>query len=282
MFAPIARCYAHGILDKRCVEKPVLAPWPRNQVQRPRANADYAAMLRAWQQYLPKGTDAFVFDYHFWWSVAKDLLSTDFAGVLHDDVRQYADASVNGMLACQTQRNTFPTGLPQAAMAAYLWSADATPDVVEADYLAAAFGLDATLARDFLHEFTTATGACGHGNKYWLHLPKRRVRSVRRVLRTALPRLRGALAAAEHPVWKRSLKLLLVFVQYQQKLWRAFAARANGNPQAATFIQETIAFLQRGEKQLHPWMDTPYYIRILRDELLPDWAEEDATMAAGV
>ncbi|HOF89271.1 MAG TPA: hypothetical protein PLZ36_14385, partial [Armatimonadota bacterium] len=188
----------------------------------------------------------------------------------------------NGMLACQTQRNTFPTGLPQAALAAYLWSAAATPEAVEADYLAAAFGPDAALACEFLRAFAAATGARGHGNTYWRHLPKRRVRAVRRVLRAFLPRLRAALAAAEHPVWKRSLKLLLVFVQYQQKLWRAFAARANGNPQAAAFIQETITFLQRGEKQLHPWMDTPYYVRILRDELLPDWAAADARVAAGV
>ncbi len=276
MFAPIARCYAHSILDKRCAAKPVLAPWGRNQVARPRANTDYAAMLRAWQQYLPKGTDAFVFDYHFWWSVAKDLLSTDFVGMLQDDVRQFHDAGVNGMLACQTQRNSFPTGLPQVAMAAYLWSDSATADAVEAEYLAAAFGPDAALAREVLHAFAEATGACGHGNTYWLNLPKRRVRTVRRVLRTVLPGVRQALAAAAHPVWKRSLKLLLFFVQYQQKLWRAFAARANDNPEAPLFIQDTIAFLARAEKQLHPWMDTSYYIRILRDELLPGWAEEDA------
>jgi hypothetical protein len=282
MFAPIARCYAHSILDKRCAAKPVLAPWPRNQVVRPRANTDYAAMLRAWQRYLPAGTDAFVFDYHFWWSVAKDFLSADFAGMLRDDVRQYHDAGVNGMLACQTQRNTFPTGLPQVAMGAYLWSADATAEGVATDYLAAAFGPDAALVGDFLRTLTEATGACGHGNTYWLSLPKRRVRTVRRVLRTFLPHIRVALAGAAHPVWKRSLKLLLFFVQYQQKLWRAFAARANDNPDAPAFIQETIAFLTRAEKQLHPWMDTPYYVRILRDELLPGWAEEDAKVLVGV
>lgn len=89
MFAPISRCYAHSILDRRCSAEPPLQPWPRNKVGVPRANSDYRDMLKAWQAYLPAGTDAFVFDYHFWVHFPDDLLTSDFARMLYHDVREY-------------------------------------------------------------------------------------------------------------------------------------------------------------------------------------------------
>jgi hypothetical protein len=275
MFAPISRCYAHPILDKHCSAGAPLTPFARNQVTTPRANTDYAAMLKAWQRYLPAGTDAFVFDYHFWWPVSKELLSTDFTRLLHADVQQYRAAGLHGMMSCQTQRNAVPTGLPQTAMGAFLWDDTLTPEALEADYFPAAFGPAAGVAQAFLRDFAAATGACGHRNVFWTGLSKRRARLVRRILRTYAPQLKAALDDAAHPVWKRSLKLLVFWMRYQQKLWRAFAARANNNPDAAAFIHEAIAFLQRTERQMHPWIDTPFWLRVLQLELLPAWEAED-------
>lgn len=276
MFAPIARCYAHPILDPHCTEEPVLTPFQRNQVLRPRANSDYAAMLRAWQRYLPAETDSFVFDYHFWWPFPKDLLSTNYAHMLRDDVRQYRKAGLHGLLNCQIQRTSMPTAIAQMAMAAYLWNPQTTVAEFEADYFPAAFGPAAEIAREFLAAFAHATGACGHANRWWRGLTQRKVRAVRRVLRTFAPQLKQALAAGGHPVWQRSLKLLLYFIRYQQFLWQAMSARVNGQPAAKALLLRTIAFLERTEPTVYRWVDTPYFTRILRDELLAEWEQDDA------
>ncbi|MHB9132357.1 MAG: DUF4838 domain-containing protein [Armatimonadota bacterium] len=282
MFAPIARCYAHTILDKRCIEKPVLTPFTRNQVARPRSNADYAAMLRAWQRYLPAGTDAFVFDYHFWWALPKDLLGTNYLYMLHDDVQQYRKAGLNGILNCQLQRTTMPTGLPQIAMAEYLWNPELTPEEVKDHYFPAAFGPASHLAQEFLDAFAQATGACGHGNKWWLGMSRYKARTVRRVLRQHVPHLRQAFKETKNPVWKRSWELLLYYVRYQQLLWTAIIARTNNRPEAVDLIHRTIDYLWRTEPKFYHWVDTHFFVRILRDELLADWAEEDAKKLAPV
>ena len=227
------------------------------------------------EQYLPAATDSFVFDYHFWWPFAKDLLSTNYARMLRDDVRQYRRAGLHGLLSCQLQRTAMPTALAQIAMATYLWNPRTTAAELNERYFPAAFGPAAKVARAFLAAFTRATGACGHGNRWWAGVSKRKARTVRRVLRTYLPRLKQALAASPHPVWQRSLKLLLYFVRYQQHLWRALTARAHGNPEAKALLQRTIDFLRRSESLVYRWVDTPYWTRILRDELLQEWEQED-------
>ena len=275
MFAPIARCYAHPILDARCAADAPLPRFRRNRVVRPRANADLAAMLRAWQQYLPAGTDSFVFDYHFWWPFPKDLLGTDYVRMLHADVRQYAEAGVNGVLNCQIQRTSMPTAFAQMAMAAYLWDSRLTVEEFRQRAYPAAFGPAADAARAFLEAFVEATGACGHENKWWRGVTANKASAVRRVLREHAPRIREALRAAEHPVHKLSLKLLAYYIRYQAPLWKAMAARAAGRPDAADLVHQTIAFLQQTEPRVYRWMDTHYFVRILRDEMLPEWAEED-------
>ncbi|HEY3416106.1 MAG TPA: hypothetical protein VGM23_04390, partial [Armatimonadota bacterium] len=63
-----------------------------------------------------------------------DWLSTDYATMLRDDVRQYRRVGINGMVSCQTQRTAMPTALAQFALGRYLWNPDVPSDEVIEDY----------------------------------------------------------------------------------------------------------------------------------------------------
>jgi len=274
MFAPISRCYAHSILDPKCSAKPPLQPWSRNQVGAPRANSDYRDMLKAWQDYLPAGTDAFVFDYHFWIHFPNDLLTSDFARMTYRDVREYHRAGVNGMVHCQLQRTSLPTALAQIAAAEYLWSDRVTAREVEDQYFSAAFGPTSELARGFLGNFRKLVGAGTNHDHWWNGRTPRMTRKVVKLLRAALPKLRTTLKESGHPVWKLSWKLLLHWTRYMALIWMALDARARGQADAPAKLDKAVAYLQRIEPQVYPWMDIPFWLHA-PNAMRAQWQEED-------
>lgn len=275
MFAPITRCYAHAILDRRCAGEKAYLPFERNHGTLPRANDGYAAVLKAWQEYLPAGTDSFSFDYHLLWSFPQDLIGSDFAHMLRDDVRQYLRAGVNGILSCQTQRTSLPTALAQIALHEYLWNPKLPAGALEDAFFPAAFGPDAALARGFLQAYAKATGACAHMNEWWQHVTPRRAAAVRRVLADYRPLIGDALADCTHRVWRTSLKLLVHYIRYEQLLWRALQTRAQGDwPKSRAQLQQVIDFLLRTEPQVYRWIDVPGWMA-----QLPNWFAMDEANA---
>lgn len=274
MFAPISRCYAHSILDPKCSAEPALEPWQRNQVGAPRANSDYRDMLKAWQEYLPKGTDAFVFDYHYWIHFCNDLLTSDFARMTYADVRQYHRAGINGMMNCQIQRTSLPTALAQIATAEYLWSEKVTAKDVEDRYFPAAFGPEADLACGFLDAFRKLVGISTNHDHWWNGRTPRQTRAIVRLLRASLPELRAEMQASAHPVQKLSWKLLVHWARYMELVWAAIDARAHGQADAAARIAKATAYLQRIEPLVYPWMDVPFWLHA-PNAVLAQWKEED-------
>lgn len=264
MFAPISRCYAHTILDPRCAEGQPAQPFARNAVTPPRANADFATILRAWQQYLPSGTDAFVFDYHLWWNVSNDLLATNLSSLFPRDIQDYRQAGLNGLLSCQVQRAFVPTALPMVAMALALWNPDTSSKLIEEQYLTTAFGPNATLVTSFLHNFIVATGACAHGNDWSVDMSKVKATAVLSVLTTYLPRIQSATQSCDQPVEKHSLQLLLFYMRLQTYIWQALHARAAGDADAVTFLGKAITYAEQNENSLQRSIDMPYWTEPLR------------------
>jgi len=274
MFAPISRCYAHSILDPKCSAEPPLEPWQRNQVGRPRANSDYRDMLKAWQEYLPKDTDAFVFDYHYWIHFCNDLLTADFLHTTYYDVRQYHRAGINGMMNCQLQRTSLPTALAQIATAEYMWSDRVTAKDVEDRYFPAAFGPECELARDFLDAFRKLVGVSTNHDHWWNGRAPRRTRAIVRLLRAGLPELRAEMQASAHPVQKLSWKLLTHWARYMELIWSAIDARARGRADAHAKIEKAAAYLKRIEPQVYPWMDIPFWLHA-PNAIQGQWKAED-------
>ncbi len=267
MFAPISRCYGHAILDPRCTAEPPPVPYTRNAVTTPRANGDYAAMLRAWQRYLPPGTDAFAFDYPLWQNFPNEWLGMDAAALFAEEVGQYRGAGVNGILSCQLQRAFVPTSLGQHALAHWLWNCKAPLAPFVDRFFVDAFGSEGSVAQDFYHAFTAANGPRVHGNAWWeTDANPERVAAVRRVLREYTPRLREAAARGRSlpSVQRRSWSLLLFFVAFQTRLWQALEAAHGIRPSpglAERRFAALDAYLARAERRLYRWIDASYWRR---------------------
>jgi len=277
MFAPISRCYSHAILDPTCVVEPPLTPYRRNQVTTPRANADYAAMLRAWQQYLPAGTDSFVFDYHLWVNAPNELLNTNYRDVIHDDAAQYHGVGVNGIMSCQMQRVCVPTALAQYTLGISLWDARATSAEIGAAYGKAAFGPDAELAQACLDAFA-ATAINRPHDRVWMRMvTKPQTKAVLAVIKEFLPRLSAARAACTHPTWRLSLRLLIYFLRYQRLLWQALAMHFRSESEAIRLLDEAKAYLVRTEPRYYRWIDTVYWTGLI-DCIAYDWKQQAAVV----
>ncbi len=264
MFAPISRCYGHAILDPRCAAEPPPAPYERNAVSVPRANGDYAAMLHAWQRYLPPGTDAFAFDYPLWLNAPNEWVGMDAAALFSEDVPQYREAGVNGILSCQLQRAFVPGSLAQQALAHWLWNPRAPLEPFIEGYFADAFGEPGSVALDFYRAFTAATGAQAHGNRWWKGLPVERIAAVRGVLRTFTPLLRAATARAQAlpPAQRHSWALLRFFAALQTRLWQALQAARGGRPDpdlAQRRFAALDAYLAGSERRRYRWIDSSYW-----------------------
>ncbi len=140
MFAPSGRTYSvsYGDMDRETVIP--LEPYRRNDNRGPRSVEGYLARLGRWQAQFPG--DGFVFDYHLMWDYVCDPGYHECARILHRDMASLDKIGLNGMVSCQVQRASFPTGLPMYAMAKALWDRESDFDRVEQEYFKAAFGED--------------------------------------------------------------------------------------------------------------------------------------------
>jgi len=149
MFAPITRSYTKAFSDFDLNEEVTLAPFHRNRLQMPTSVALNCAYLRKWQND-QQISDSFDFDYHLMWDHYKDPGYYECAKVLHRDMAGLSEFGLDGMVSCQTQRSSFPTGLPLYAMAKALWDKSSSFEDVSNEYFTAAFGEEGKETEEYL------------------------------------------------------------------------------------------------------------------------------------
>ena len=139
MFAPISRGYAtpYNNYDKSQGRVPV-APFVLNNPSLPRSIGEFISHLEGWQDMF--GGDSFDFEYHLMWAHYADPGYMKISKVLHTDMASLDNIGLNGMVSCQTQRVSFPTGMPMYSMAKALWDKNSSFDDVCNEYFTAAFG----------------------------------------------------------------------------------------------------------------------------------------------
>ncbi len=148
MFAPITRTYAKALTDFDRSKKPILLPYRRNKNEMPSSVAENIAHLESWQAEF-KG-DSFDFDYHLMWHHVLDFGYYEIARVLHDDMANLDKIGLNGMVSCQVQRASFPTGLPMYTMARVLWNKEANFESITHEYFMASFGAEDAAVEEYL------------------------------------------------------------------------------------------------------------------------------------
>ena len=152
MFAPITRTYTNAYVDADLSEVITLSPYKRNRLEMPRGVGENVARLRKWQEQFEG--DSFIFDYHFMWDHFRDPGYSQIAQVMFDDMKNLDKLRLNGMLSCQVQRASFPTGLGISMMAKTLWNKNADFDAEADHYYAKAFGRDAQDVRQYLSKLS--------------------------------------------------------------------------------------------------------------------------------
>ena len=164
MFAPITRKYGISYTDALACPATTTA-YVRNRLEMPKELADNLAYLRLWQDQF--SGDSFVFDYHLMWAHASDPGYERCAKNLFEDMKSLRKLGLNGMVSCQVQRCSFPTGLPMHMMARALWDETCDYEKEVRDYYRAAYGKDAEAVHNYLSQVSGNISvyesvACGH------------------------------------------------------------------------------------------------------------------------
>lgn len=149
MFAPITRTYTNAFADADFSKPVELVPYKRNQLVMPKSVAENVARLSRWQKEQLDG-DSFDFDYHLMWDHYLDPGYYECARILHKDMVNLDKIGLHGMMSCQIQRVSFPTGLPMYAMAKGLWDKNSAFEDICEEYFAAAFGEDGKTVETYL------------------------------------------------------------------------------------------------------------------------------------
>lgn len=152
MFAPITRTYtkpfgtAGEAVDRESL--PPLPPYRLNQMEFSADVKDNLAFLYHWQKEF--SGDSFDYDYHLMWDIDKEIGGLKLAQVLYEDCIHLKDMGLNGLISCQQNRASFPSGLCQYIMGRTLFDPSCRfSDLVE-EYAEAAYGEASALALRYL------------------------------------------------------------------------------------------------------------------------------------
>lgn len=253
MFAPIGRCYQHRIGDRSCGEDlPTQRP-PRNQVVMPASNRGNVQQLEMWEDYAPP--DSFAFDYHYWTPWRADYLGYDVAGLMAQDLEDYEELGVGGMVACATLRPAYPTGWAMYGTA--LGLAGEAPNAGEEErYYRLAFGEGGQVARELLAGVLARRAHPDQGDRWWEVLSREQAEELAKWLEEAESRLDEAAKTAanerEKTAW-RVLRHWREFALYQAQAAEAYQAGDRGK--AARQVAAAREFLERTEPEVHRFVD---------------------------
>ena len=146
LFAPIFRSYAYSLPKDR--EKTKIVPYCRNQNDFPASLGASLDYFNEWKK-VWKGSNV-AFEYHFWRHQYYDLSGLMQARIINNDVKIYQKNSINGIIACGTQRTCFPNGFPFYTYARTLFDTTLSYEEIQEDYFSHLYGEDWRLFRDYL------------------------------------------------------------------------------------------------------------------------------------
>jgi hypothetical protein len=254
MFAPISRCYGHRLADPLCANDHSLGEPRLNEVVMPQGNRHNLELLGLWNSVRP--ADSFAFDYHFMAIWLQDYLSVRLAELVPQDLADYREKGINGIINCCTQRAFYPNGWPYYVMARTLWGT-APGAELKARYFAHAYGENASAAGDFLDRLACLSGSPVHRLSWWDTADAGKVSAVLEFLREREPVLAAAFQGARTPAQKRSWRLLLHYRQLLVVLWNALSEKLSGDVDGARAqLRRAEEFLRETEGDTASALDT--------------------------
>ena len=152
LFAPIFRSYAYSMPDGRGNTE--ILPYKRNNNRFPSDLASSFDYFDEWRKTW-KGANV-AYEYHFWRHQCYDLSGLMQARLLNEDVKNYKENGVNGIIQDGSQRSFFPSGLSFNTYARTLFDTSLSYEEIEEDYLSHIYGKNWRDLRDYLRKLYDA------------------------------------------------------------------------------------------------------------------------------
>jgi hypothetical protein len=231
MYAPMNRCYRHGLDDPRCGEEPDLRRPALNRFVPPRGNRAFAALAELWKSANPP--DSFIFDYHMWRAVWWDGLGEDVGRVMARDIKALRGLGLNGLVSCQCIRAFYPLPYLPNAIADMLWNSRLSPRRHRERIMVAAFGKHAGDVEDYFGKAIEAfrLGA-GHDHRslatHGGQAERRRLEEAASFAEAARARLAGLAGREREGVVRTSLELVALHAEQAARVAEARLARLDG------------------------------------------------------
>jgi len=270
MFAPITRCYAHRLAAPDCGEEHELVRPARNEMQMPTDNPDLVQLWRLWDW--SDRPNSFVFDYHFIRPWLGDRLSLYLAELMPEDIADFAELGLGGLVNCATERIFYPTGWPYYLTARLLWGELASPED-RRRYFTLAYGESAGIAQYFLDGLVAVNGASIHHPQWWQQVESSRLPEARSFVEAQRTNLEDAAAHAISETQTRSWQLLLHYRELVSRFLDAQYHRECGAVDEAMAELEGIKqFVQQTEPETARALDA-YVLLVCLEQLRRLWAD---------
>ncbi len=252
MFAPITRTYSTTYNELDLDKDIELAPYVLNKVELPTSLEENVAYLKSWQTG-HFSSDEFLFDYHLMWDHYNDPGYYECARTVHTDMANLDKIEMNGMVSCQLQRVTFPTGLPLYSMAKALWNKNSKFEDIAKEYFTAAFGEDAEVVEAYLSTLSKLFCPKFMRNESSL-TNEEMAASVREAKRTVIE------FNADHIKAKKDISIDWKLLDYHADICIMYAdmllAGLGGDENAMKREWKVLAdYISRTEPELHEYLD---------------------------
>lgn len=149
MLAPITRRYSIPLQKE---ENVTMAEYKVNQSEYPLSGPENVEYLCEWQKVFDG--DCVDFDYHFVWDQFKEFSHHQLSRVVYEDMRNFKDLKINGLISCQAQRSFTPTTLGMNVMTRTLWNRDEKYEDIVQETFSAEFGENYKKVIDYLDELS--------------------------------------------------------------------------------------------------------------------------------
>ncbi len=273
MFAPISRTYSYALCDRDKDKQVELPPYKVNDNIMPKSVEENIARLKLWQDQF-EGDDSFVFDYHMMWDHILDPGYMECARILHRDMTHLDEIDLNGMISCQLTNATFPTGLPNYAMAEGLWNKDKPFEEISREYFAAAFGELGETVENYLKKISELFDPTFMRNANPAALPTAYDRSEKII---ALTRKFETEYLADNKTVSRSWQLLYLHAEYCRLYAEVIKAYSKNDHDEIKIRSKNFAhYVFENEAELHSVLNIEYFY-----EIFPRWLKRAFSTVIG-
>lgn len=220
-----------------------IPPYIRNKNNSVKGVDEHMTCAKHWRE--REGVkDIISFDYHFWRYYYFDIGSYAISKIIYEDVKNFEKNGFSGMVEDASQRSYFPNGFALYIYARTLFNTSLSYDEITEEYFSCAYGKDWKIVLEFFKNITNAfsyeyvsgnlSKDAGSGNRYNPDMEKS-ISGVAELVsdfRIFLAKEKKLLSR----VSTVSYRLLTLFCEYCEGMYRAFVLKCRGENEKATEV----------------------------------------------